>query len=130
VLTSARDITARINQLTFGQPMLPRYRGDRDSCVRSPPAGRASATRRTRVWRVIAVHLIEREHGDLVKLGDSKGKPDIELLTYLHGAGRSETEKWLERSRRNIGRRASVDLRKHFLSGRPAPALLPPEAAA
>jgi hypothetical protein len=54
----------------------------------------------------------------------------MELLTYLHGAGRSETEKWLARNRRNIGRRASVDLRKYFLSGRPAPAPLPPKAAA
>ena len=64
------------------------------------------------------------------KPSDSKGKPDIELLTYLHGAGRSETEKWMARSRRSIGRRASVDLRKHFLSGRPEPAPLSPEAAA
>ena len=76
------------------------------------------------------VHLIDAGRFTSALAPDSKAKPDIELLTYLHGAGRSETEKWMERSRRSIGRRASVDLRKHFLAGRPAPAPLPPEAAA
>ena len=67
---------------------------------------------------------------------ESKGKPDIELLTYLRGAGRSETEKWLARSGSEVGRRATVDLGRHFLAERPAaePARpghrAPPEAAA
>jgi NTE family protein len=129
VPTSARDITARINQLTFSQPML------RDieviETVRSLASrwSRFSNAADTRLARH-RFHLIDAGRFTSALAPDSKGKPDMELLTYLHGAGRSETEKWLARNRRNIGRRASVDLRKHFLSGRPAPALLPPEAAA
>jgi NTE family protein len=129
VPTSARDITARINQLTFSQPML------RDieviETVRSLASrwSRFSNAADTRLARH-RFHLIDAGRFTSALAPDSKGKPDMELLTYLHGAGRSETEKWLARNRRNIGRRASVDLRKHFLSGRPAPAPLPPEAAA
>ena len=129
VPTSARDITARINQLTFAQPIL------RDieviETVRSLASrwSRFKSAADTRLARH-RFHLIDAGRFTSSLAPDSKGKPDIELLTYLHGAGRSETEKWMARSRRSIGRRASVDLRKHFLSGRPEPALLPPEAAA
>ena len=45
-------------------------------------------------------HLIEAGRFTSALAPESKGKPDIELLTYLHGAGRSETEKWLARRRR------------------------------
>jgi hypothetical protein len=44
----------------------------------------------------------------------------MELLTYLHGAGRSETEKWLARNRASIGSRETVDLARHFLTPRTA----------
>src|SRR5262245_51034874 len=130
VPTSARDITARINQLTFSQPML------RDieviETVRSLASrwSRFSSAADTRLARH-RFHLIDAGRFTSTLAPDSKGKPDIELLTYLHSAGRSETEKWMARSRRSVGRRASVDLRKYFLAGRPAPAAaLPPEAAA
>ncbi len=46
---------------------------------------------------------------------ESKAKPDIEQLTYLFGAGRSETEKWLARHRGSIGRTETVDLLRGFL---------------
>jgi NTE family protein len=81
-------------------------------------------------------HLIEAGRFTSALAPESKAKPDLELLTYLHGAGRSETEKWLARSRADVGRRATVDLVRHFLSERAAPApaaagrRAPPEAAA
>ena len=104
--TSARDITARINQLTFAQPML------RDieviETVRSLASrwSRFSSAADTRLARH-RFHLIDAGRFTSALAPDSKAKPDIELLTYLHGAGRSETEKWLERSRGSVGRRAS-----------------------
>ncbi len=106
VPASAREISARINQITFNQPML------RD------------------------VELIEAGRFTSSLAPESKGKPDLELLTYLHGAGRSETEKWLARARAEIGRRATVDLGRHFLGERAAPEVgkagrnAPPEVAA
>jgi NTE family protein len=128
VPTSAREISARINQITFNQPML------RD--IEVIATVRAHARR----WPRMAIsadarlarhrfHLIEAGRFTSTLAPESKAKPDIELLTYLHGAGRSETEKWLARSRASIGRRATVDLARHFLSERPAPQNVKPGRA-
>ena len=67
-------------------------------------------------------HLIDAGRFTSSLAPESKGKPDLELLTYLHGAGRSETEKWLARSRSSIGRRSTVDFAKDLLLGRPGAA--------
>jgi NTE family protein len=122
--TSAREIAARVNQITFYQPML------RDVEVietvrrlhgrwgwRTSPADARLARQR--------FHLIEAGRFTAALSPESKGKPDIELLTYLHGAARSETEKWLARNRRSIGARETVDLAKHFLEPRPTGAAPP-----
>jgi hypothetical protein len=64
---------------------------------------------------------------------ESKAKPELELLTYLYTAGRSETEKWLARSRSGIGRRSTVNFAKDLLPGRTAirtPAAGAPSGAA
>jgi NTE family protein len=47
-------------------------------------------------------------------------KPDLGLLTYLHGAGRTQMHKWLAKHRAAIGKRASVDLKARLLSATPA----------
>jgi NTE family protein len=117
---SAREISARINQITFNQPML------RDieviETIRAHrhrwPRMANSADARLACHRF---HLIEAGRFTSALAPESKGKPDLELLTYLHGAGRSETEKWLARSRNDVGRRGTVDLARHFLAERPAP---------
>jgi NTE family protein len=43
-------------------------------------------------------------------------KPDLGLLTYLHGAGRTQAHKWLHTHRAAVGRRSSVDLKARFLA--------------
>jgi NTE family protein len=116
---SAREIAGRVNQITFIQPMLRdvevieavRRHYSRWLRTHDPADARLARHR---------FHLIEagRFTGSLAP--ESKSKPDIELLTYLFDAGRSETEKWLARSRRSIGRKATVDLTKHFLERREA----------
>ena len=42
-------------------------------------------------------------------------KPDWGLFTYLHGAGRTETHKWLDRHRNDVGRRESARLGERIL---------------
>ena len=136
VPTTTREIAARINQITFNQPML------RD--IEVIEAVRALYRRWSRL-NTAADARIARHRFHLIDAGrftsglapESKGKPELALLTYLHDAGRSETEKWMARSRRSIGSRATVDLGKHFLSPRPAAqpssstgSSTPPEAAA
>jgi hypothetical protein len=53
-------------------------------------------------------------------------KPDWGLFTYLHGAGRTEAHKWLDRNRRHVGKRESIDLRARFLEGGPEATASPP----
>jgi NTE family protein len=120
VPASVREIGARINQITFNQPMLrdieviEAVRGLRSRWSRFHSAADARLARHR-------FHLIDAGRFTSSLAPESKGKPDIELLTYLHGAGRSETEKWLARARAEVGRRATVDLGRHFLSERAAP---------
>jgi NTE family protein len=117
VPTTAREIAARINQITFAQPMLrdielietTRRLARRWSRFASPFDARLARHR---------FHLIEAGRFTGALAPESKVKPDLELLTYLHGAARSETEKWLARHYRSIGRRSSVDLARHFLPER------------
>jgi len=117
--TSAREITARINHITFNQPML------RDveliDSVRRNHQGwsrpRSGDDRRLSRHRF---HLIEAGRVTSALSPESKAKPDLDLLLHLCAAGRSETEKWLARHGRSIGRRSSVDLGQHFLAPRPA----------
>jgi NTE family protein len=120
--TSAREITARVNQITFGQPMLRdielietvRRQSRRFACMRHGKADARLARQR--------FHLIEAGRFTNALAPESKAVPDLQLLTYLHDAGRSEAAKWLERHGNDIGRRETVDLTRHFLAPRPAAA--------
>jgi len=118
VPTRAREIAARVNQIAFMQPMLRdieviaavRRLNGRWTRLNNPADARLARHR---------FHLIEAGRFTSSLPPESKGKPDIELLTYLHEAGRSETEKWLARHRGSIGSKATVDLATHFLERRP-----------
>ena len=97
--TSAREIAARINQITFNQPMLRDIEVIETVRALQHAAGRGAASPADARLARHRFHLIEAGRFTSALAPESKGKPDIELLTYLHGAGRSETEKWLARSR-------------------------------
>jgi NTE family protein len=119
VPTTARDIAARINQITFGQPML------RDiEVIETARRCRGGWIRRNRPADARLArhrfHLIEAGRFTGALAPESKANPDLELLNFLHGAARRETEKWLARNRPSIGRRSTVDLGRHFLARGPA----------
>ena len=117
--TSAREITARINHITFNQPMLRDVEviaGIRRSARRWSRRGDAGDRRLARH----RFHLIEAGRVTSALSPESKVKPDLELLSHLCAAGRSEAEKWLARHAHAIGRTSSVDLAAHFLADRPA----------
>jgi NTE family protein len=120
VPTSAREIAGRVNQITFMQPML------RDVEVIEAVRRNHSQSRWMRLKDTADArlayhrfHLIEAGRFTGALAPESKAKPDIELLTYLFEAGRSETEKWLARHRGCVGSKATVDLAAHFLKPRP-----------
>jgi NTE family protein len=114
VPTTARDIEGRVNTITFNQPLL----RDVELIVEAQNAklswfgGRQGRLARLKCHRF---HLIETRRYTVGLRVESKMTPDKGLLTYLHGAGRLETHKWLERCRKSLGRRSTVDLRERFL---------------
>jgi NTE family protein len=120
VPTSAREITARINQITFSQPMLRdielietvRRLSRRFARLRYGNADARLACHR--------FHLIEAGRFTVALSAESKGLPDMQLLTYLRDAGRSEAAKWLDRHASAIGRRETVALARHILAPRQA----------
>jgi NTE family protein len=73
-------------------------------------------------------HLIDAGRTTSALNPETKMKPDWGLLTYLHGAGRTETHKWLDGNRAGIGRRGTVDLHARYLAP-PATHAAPAEAA-
>jgi NTE family protein len=110
--TTVRDISNHANRLTFNAPLL------RDieviSAVRETagtilPKGRLAPIAKHRF------HLIDAGHLTGEMSPETAMKPDWGMMTYLHGAGRSDTEKWLLASRADIGKRETVDLQKYFL---------------
>ncbi len=112
--TGVREISDHANRLTFNAPFLrdieiieTARRTQRSAWI----SGRGPMARLARH----RFHLIEAGRYTSVLKPDSKTLPDWGLLTYLHGAGRSEAGKWIERHLRYIGRRSSVDFQKRYL---------------
>ena len=116
VPTTAREISARINQITFNQPLL------RDieliETVRSHRRWSGLANSADARLARQRYHLIDAGRFTGALAPESKGKPELELLLYLRDAGRSETEKWLARSAAQVGRRSTVDFARDILPGR------------
>ncbi|MBX9590197.1 MAG: patatin-like phospholipase family protein [Hyphomonadaceae bacterium] len=121
---SAREIAARANQITFSQPMLRDVELIETVRRLSSRWARRSSSGDGRLARH-RFHLIEAGRFTAALSPESKAKPDIELLTYLHGAARSETEKWLARHRGSLGWKSTVDLARHFLAPRSAAGATP-----
>ncbi len=115
VPTGVREISDRANNLTFNAPLL------RDieviETARSMdsgwPLGRGTAMQRVARHRY---HLVEAGRYTSVLKPDTKAQPDWGMLTYLHGAGRAEAGKWIEKHLKDVGRRSSVDLRRRYLT--------------
>lgn len=115
VPTGAREIGMHVNRIAFNAPLVREI--ELIETVRECWQGRLGGPRgRYAKLATHRFHLIEagRHTGSLSP--DSTMKPDWSMLSYLFGAGRDETEKWLGRHRSSIGRRSSVDLKERFLS--------------
>jgi NTE family protein len=114
--TGAREITANVNRLTFNAPLL----RDVELIEEVRDAARGAGSWPTRGARALLrhrFHLIEAGKYTSELSEESKMKPDWGLFSYLHGAGRTQAEIWLSRHRRDLGRRETVNLREHFLTG-------------
>ncbi len=116
----AKAIEDRVNTITFNQPLL------RDiEMILMAQEMRAGwlLSRRGRLAHLKAhrFHLIAAGRHTAGLGVDSKVVPELELLSYLRGAGDREAARWLEQHRQSVGRSSTVDLRKRYLQAEPEP---------
>ncbi len=112
--TTARDIANHTNRLTFNAPLLRDIEiiaAVRETAGSIMPKGRLAGLAKHRF------HIIDG--GDITGAlsPESSVKPDWNMMTYLHGAGRDAADKWLIASRDAVGRSEPVDLSRHFFPG-------------
>ncbi|HEY8127866.1 MAG TPA: patatin-like phospholipase family protein [Hyphomicrobium sp.] len=109
--TTARDISNHANRLTFNAPLL------RDievvTAVRETSSALLAKGRLAPICRH-RFHLIDGGPITGTLNPETTLKPDWDIITYLHGAGRDHAEKWLAVARSAVGRLETVDLAKYF----------------
>ena len=120
----AREIAFDVNRITFNQPLL----RDIELIEAAREARGRRGWRKNRMARLAdhRFHLIDAGRYTASLSPETKLRPDQELLSYLHNAGRSETHKWLARNTMEVGKRATVDLKAKFLAP-PDPGASAPE---
>ncbi|MCB1519869.1 MAG: patatin-like phospholipase family protein [Hyphomicrobiaceae bacterium] len=114
--TGVREITGQINRLTFNAPL--RRDVELIAAIRREAGGAWGAGRFAKRLARHRFHLIDAGRHTSMLSAESKLKADWGLFTYLHGAGRMETHKWLDRHRKDIGRRETVDLAQRLARAR------------
>ncbi|MCB1505906.1 MAG: patatin-like phospholipase family protein [Hyphomicrobiaceae bacterium] len=127
--TGSREISGHINHITFNAPlrrdvelieMLRRETG-RGWLGRHTVSGRLQRHR---------FHMVEAGRYTATLKHETKMKPDWGLFTYLHGAGRTEMHKWLDRHGSAVGRHETVNLGARILGHGDAAASGAPAAGA
>jgi len=112
--TGVREISGHVNHITFNAPLqrdvelIEALRREAGSIWFSRNSF-ASKVRRHRF------HLVDAGRYTAALKHETKMEPDWGLFTYLHGAGRTETHKWLDRHRNDVGRRESARLGERIL---------------
>ncbi len=128
--TGVRAIQGHANWLTFSAPLL----RDVGMIAAVRETSRGIGLPRPNKYRALVshrFHLIDAGRHTSTLADETKMKPDLGLLTYLHGAGRTETHKWLSKNRDQVGRRETINLEAHFLKdSESVPAETPPTTAA
>ena len=120
--TTARDIAAHTSRLQFNAPLL------RDIEIISAVRESASALLVKGRFAALCKHRFHLIDGGTITGAlnpETSVKPDWNVITYLHGAGRNHAEQWLETSRASVGRHETVNLSRYFLQPTPG-SLAPP----
>ena len=118
--TTARDIANHTNRLTFNAPLIRDIEiitAVRETAGSILPKGRLAGLAKHRF------HIIDGGEITGALSPESTFKPDWNVMTYLHGAGREHTENWLAASGKEVGRAETVDLARDFFPGIPGPGI-------
>ncbi|MBY0561750.1 patatin-like phospholipase family protein [Hyphomicrobium sp.] len=109
--TTARDISIHASRLTFNAPLV------RDieviTAVRETSGVLLAKGRLAPLCRH-RFHLIDGGPVTGALNPETTLKPDWDIITYLHGAGREYADKWLNVARSAVGRLETVDLVNYF----------------
>ena len=121
--TSAREIGGHVSHLTFNQPFVRELETiETIRRLASRRRGLFGGSIDERDARIAGhrFHLIEagRFTGSLPV--ESRGKPELELLSYLQGAGNAEAGKWLDRCWRDVGVRDTAEIGQRLATHRAA----------
>jgi NTE family protein len=114
VPTSAQEIAARLNTLTFNAP-LKREIEVIEQCRAVAGEGFAIGGTLRRRLRRHRFHLIEAAKATKDLGPETKLHPSWEVLTYLRDAGRDAAKGWMGRNFAALGSRGTVDLGAKFL---------------
>ena len=127
--TGVREINGHVNHITFNAPLrrdvelIDALRHETGRGWFGLFKGKTLAARMQRH----RFHMIDAGRYTATLRPETKMKPDWGLFTYLHGAGRTETHKWLDRHRGDIGRRETARLGERILGQAPgAPTAMTP----
>jgi NTE family protein len=114
VPTSAAEIAARVNRLTFNAPLRQEV-ALIERCRALATDGLAFGGALRRRYLEHRFHLIAGASATLPLGEASKLTPTWGLVMRLRDAGRAAASEWLERYYESLGRRATVDLAAKFL---------------
>ena len=108
--TRAREISAQVNAITFNLPL------QRDAAMIAQIQGLGGlrllgSPRPVRNIHRHRFHLISSHVHTRVLPTSTKAEPDGETFALLKEAGRTEAARWLAEHGRDVGRRASLDMR-------------------
>lgn len=109
--TTVRDISNHANRLAFNAPLL------RDVGVITAVRATAGTLLAKGNLAPLCRHRFHLIDGGLITGAfepETTLKPDWDLITYLHGAGRDYAKTWLETMRPAVGRLETVDLARYF----------------
>jgi NTE family protein len=110
VPTNAREITERVNEITFNASLLREFRAI-DFVNRMLDQGRLDAKR----YRRNRLHRIDATQALAHHTASTKMDTRWSFFVELRNAGREAAEAWLDRHYGDIGIRATVDLRHEFM---------------
>jgi NTE family protein len=111
---SADEIVDRLNEITFNSSLIAEMRAI-DFVGRLIKDGSLKKSE----YKDMRMHLIYAANA-LQKLNaSSKMNADWDFFLFLKNIGRETADKWLKREWKNIGVRATVNIREKFLSGAP-----------
>ncbi|WP_170162361.1 patatin-like phospholipase family protein [Caldimonas tepidiphila] len=106
--TRSTEILERLGEITFNAGLLAEMRAIEavSRLLREQPGG---------ACRALRLHMVADDEGLAPFNASSKFNTDAAFIGQLFALGRAAAQRWIERCKRDVGRRSSLDIRREFL---------------